>query len=165
VHLGNVACALGAALAAGAPRDKVLGRLSELSVPAHRAARGVSDSGVVVIDDTYNSNPSGARHALELLVTAVPEARRRAVITPGMIELGPAQDAENRAFAAAVVRAGAQLVVVGWTNRRALTAGARDAGGTVVTVATRPAARHWVRAALSAGDGVLWENDLPDHYP
>jgi len=165
VHLGNVACALGAALAAGAPRDKVLGRLAELSVPAHRAARGVSDSGVVVIDDTYNSNPAGARHALNLLIAAVPESRRRAVITPGMIELGPAQEAENRAFAAAVVRAGAQLVVVGWTNRRALTAGARDAGGTVVTVATRPAARHWVRAALSASDGVLWENDLPDHYP
>lgn len=165
VHLGNVACALGAALAAGAPRDKVLGRLSELVVPAHRAATGVSDSGVVVIDDTCNSNPSGARHALDLLVHAIPEPGRRAVITPGMVELGPVQDAENRAFAAAVAGAGAQLVVVGWTNRRALMAGARDGGAEVITVASRPAARHWVRSALSAGDGVLWENDLPDHYP
>jgi UDP-N-acetylmuramoyl-tripeptide--D-alanyl-D-alanine ligase len=165
VHLANAACALGAALAAGAPRDKVLGRLSELTVPAHRAAGCVSDSGVVVIDDTYSSNPAGARHALDLLVDAVPEPRRRVVITPGMVELGPGQDAENREFAAAVARAAAQLVVVGWTNRRALTAGARDAGGTVITVASRPAARHWARSALSAGDGVLWENDLPDHYP
>jgi UDP-N-acetylmuramoyl-tripeptide--D-alanyl-D-alanine ligase len=165
VHLGNVACALAAALAAGAPRDKVVGRLAELSVPAHRAAKGVSDAGVIVIDDTYNSNPSGARHALDLLVTAVPEPGRRAVITPGMVELGPAQDAENRAFAEAVARAGADLVVVGWTNRKALTAGARDGGGAVITTGSRPAARHWVRSALSAGDGVLWENDLPSHYP
>jgi len=163
VHLGNVACALGAALAAGAPPAKVIGRLGELSVPAHRAARGVSNSGLIVIDDTYNSNPSGARHALELLDAAVAEPRRRAVITPGMVELGPGQDEENRSLAAAVAKAGAVLVVVGWTNRRALVAGARD--GEVVTVASRAAARDWVRSALSAGDGVLWENDLPNHYP
>jgi UDP-N-acetylmuramoyl-tripeptide--D-alanyl-D-alanine ligase len=62
-----------------------------------------------------------------------------------------------------VAKAGAVLVVVGWTNRRALVAGARD--GEVVTVASRAAARDWVRSALSAGDGVLWENDLPNHYP
>ena len=163
MHLGNVACALGAALAAGAPPARLIGRLGELSVPAQRAARGVSDSGLIVIDDTYNSNPSGARHALELLDAAVAETHRRAVITPGMVELGPGQDEENRSLAAAVAKAGAVLVVVGWTNRRALVAGARD--GEVVTVASRAAARDWVRSALSAGDGVLWENDLPSHYP
>jgi UDP-N-acetylmuramoyl-tripeptide--D-alanyl-D-alanine ligase len=163
VHLGNVACALAAALAAGAPPARIIGRLGELSVPAHRAAQGVSDSGLIVIDDTYNSNPSGARHALELLDAAVAEPHRRAVITPGMVELGPGQDEENRSLAAAVAKAGAVLVVVGWTNRRALVAGARD--GEVVTVASRAAARDWVRSALSAGDGVLWENDLPNHYP
>jgi UDP-N-acetylmuramoyl-tripeptide--D-alanyl-D-alanine ligase len=163
VHLGNVACALGAALAAGAPAARVISRLGGLSVPAHRAARGVSESGLIVIDDTYNSNPSGARHALELLDAAVAEPHRRAVITPGMVELGPGQDEENRSLAAAVAKAGAVLVVVGWTNRRALVAGARD--GEVVTVASRAAARDWVRSHLAAGDGVLWENDLPNHYP
>jgi UDP-N-acetylmuramoyl-tripeptide--D-alanyl-D-alanine ligase len=163
VHLGNVACALAAAFAAGAPPARVIGRLGELAVPAHRAARGVSDSGLIVIDDTYNSNPSGARHALELLDGAVAEPHRRAVITPGMVELGPGQDEENRSLAAAVAKAGAVLVVVGWTNRRALVAGARD--GEVVTVPSRAAARDWVRSQLSAGDGVLWENDLPNHYP
>ena len=68
-----MACALAAALAAGAPPGKVIGRLGALSVPAHRAAQGVSGSGLIVIDDTYNSNPSGARHALELLDAAVAE--------------------------------------------------------------------------------------------
>ncbi len=55
------------------------------------------------------------------------------------------------------------LVAVGWTNRRALLAGAAD--GEVVRVPSRAAAREWVRSALGAGDGVLWENNLPDHYP
>jgi len=163
LHLGNVGCALAAALALGAPPDQVVTRIGELSVPAHRGAQGLSNSGLVVIDDTYNSNPSGARHALDLLESAVPGPNRRAVVTPGMVELGPAQDEANRAFAAAVARAGAVLVVVGWTNRRALLAGARN--GATVTVPSRAAAREWVRSALTAGDGVLWENDLPNHYP
>jgi UDP-N-acetylmuramoyl-tripeptide--D-alanyl-D-alanine ligase len=80
-----------------------------------------------------------------------------------MVELGPEQDEANRAFAAAVAKADAALVVVGWTNRHALVAGA--AGGEIVTVRSRAAAREWVRSSLTAGDGVLWENDLPSHYP
>jgi hypothetical protein len=32
-------------------------------------------------------------------------------------------------------------------------------------VATREDAVRWVRAQLAAGDVVLYENDLPDHYP
>jgi UDP-N-acetylmuramoyl-tripeptide--D-alanyl-D-alanine ligase len=163
LHLANIACALAAAFAAGAPPGQVVTRLSELSVPAHRAAQGVSSSGLVVIDDTYNSNPSGARHALDLLESAVPGPNRRAVVTPGMVELGPDQDEANRAFAEAVAKADAVLVVVGWTNRRALLAGARN--GETVTAPSRAAAREWVRSALTAGDGVLWENDLPNHYP
>jgi UDP-N-acetylmuramoyl-tripeptide--D-alanyl-D-alanine ligase len=80
-----------------------------------------------------------------------------------MVELGPVQDEANREFAAAVAKADTVLVVVGWTNRRALMAGA--AGGEIVAVDSRSAARNWIRSNLSAGDGVLWENDLPNHYP
>jgi UDP-N-acetylmuramoyl-tripeptide--D-alanyl-D-alanine ligase len=129
----------------------------------------VADSGVVVIDDTYNSNPEGAARALEMLEAATADEAsgdgrsRRAVVTPGMVELGPDQDEANREFAAAVAKADAVLVVVGWTNRRALVAGAKD--GEIVTVGSRSQARDWVRSNLGAGDGVLWENDLPNHYP
>ena len=163
LHLANIACAMAAALAAGVSPDRVVARAGELSAPAHRAVQAVADSGVVVIDDTYNSNPEGAARALEMLESAVGGRNRRAVVTPGMVELGPDQDEANRAFAAAVAKADAVLVVVGWTNRRALVAGA--AGGEIVTVRSRAAAREWVRASLTAGDGVLWENDLPSHYP
>jgi UDP-N-acetylmuramoyl-tripeptide--D-alanyl-D-alanine ligase len=163
LHLGNVACALAAALAAGVPAAQAVARLGDLTAPPHRAVHAVASSGIVVVDDTYNSNPEGAMHALDLLGAAVPSLNRRAVVTPGMVELGSAQDEANRAFAEAVAKAGAVLVVVGWTNRRALLAGAQ--GGEVVTARSRAAAQEWVRSSLAAGDGVLWENDLPNHYP
>jgi UDP-N-acetylmuramoyl-tripeptide--D-alanyl-D-alanine ligase len=61
-------------------------------------------------------------------------------------------------------------VVVGRTNRRALVRGARLASGgggalRLVVVRTRQQATEWVRAHLGPGDVVLYENDLPDHYP
>jgi UDP-N-acetylmuramoyl-tripeptide--D-alanyl-D-alanine ligase len=159
-HPGNLGCAVAAAIAAGATVAHVAGRLGALSTVSHRAAVGTSDSGVVVIDDTFNSNPAGARAAVDRLAQLA--AGRRAVVTPGMVELGAIQDDENETLARAVVESGATLVAVGWTNRSALRRGGGDA---TVLVADRDEARAWVRANLGAGDGVLWENDLPDHYP
>ena len=159
-HPGNLGCAVAAALAYGATSHDVSSRLGSLTQPNHRATVGTNDAGVVVIDDTFNSNPAGAHAAVERLAGLV--GGERAVVTPGMVELGPIQDDENERLARAVVASGATLVVVGWTNRRALVEGG---GSGTVTVPDRDAARTWIRSHLTNGDGVLWENDLPDHYP
>jgi UDP-N-acetylmuramoyl-tripeptide--D-alanyl-D-alanine ligase len=123
---------------------------------------GRSEAGVLIIDDTYNSNPAGARAAVERLVAAVPG--RTVVITPGMVELGRIQAAENRALAAFAAARVSDLIVVGRTNRRALLAGARQGTARVRVVAHRPEAVAWAAANLGEGGGVLYENDLPDHY-
>ena len=62
------------------------------------------------------------------------------------------------------------VFVVGATNRRALLSGLAsapaDGGGPVVrSVERRDRAVPWVRANTTEGDVVLYENDLPDHYP
>lgn len=159
-HPGNVGCAVAAALAYGVSTEHIRSRLPHLTNTAHRASVGLSDAGVVVIDDTYNSNPAGAASAVEALASRV--SGTRAVVTPGIVEFGDEQDAANRRLAETVVRSGAVLVVVGWTNRRSLVVGS---GSAAVLVEDREEARDWVRANLREGDGVLWENDLPDHYP
>jgi UDP-N-acetylmuramoyl-tripeptide--D-alanyl-D-alanine ligase len=160
LHPGNVGCAVAAVLASGIDVRHLGRRLATLSAPSHRSTSEVTDTGLRVIDDTFNSNPSGARAALDALASQA--AGRRAVVTPGMVELGPAQETENAAFARDVVASGAELVVVGWTNRRSLSAGA---GGHATLVPNRKEGAAWVRSNLGAGDAVLWENDLPDHYP
>ena len=55
--------------------------------------------------------------------------------------------------------------MVGHTNARSLVAGARAAGLPVVQVRNRAEAVAWTSENLSPGDAVLYENDLPDHYP
>jgi UDP-N-acetylmuramoyl-tripeptide--D-alanyl-D-alanine ligase len=90
------------------------------------------------------------------------------VVTPGMVELGARQFEENKRFGAAIAAMATDLLIVGRTNRRALRAGAASvaASETAVTlVAHRDHAVEWVREHLGPGDAVLYENDLPDHYP
>jgi UDP-N-acetylmuramoyl-tripeptide--D-alanyl-D-alanine ligase len=93
-------------------------------------------------------------------------SQRLVVVTPGMVELGRRQAEENRTFGAAAALAATDLVVVGRTNRRALVAGSSvPEAARLHLVADREEAVAWVRATLAPGDAVLYENDLPDHYP
>ncbi len=163
-HPGNVACAVAAALACGVPEGMLAGRLAGLPHPDHRASVVTGGNGVLIIDDTYNSNPAGAKAALDLVASLSGPDARSVVVTPGMVELGPRQHDENVAFAKEAAGVADDLVVVGRTNRGALLEGA--GGAVAVTVLDdRDAAVAWVGREVGAGDVVLYENDLPDHYP
>ncbi len=164
----NLGCAVAVALSVGVGADVVATRLATLPTVAHRLELAPTAQGrCAVIDDTYNSNPAGARAALEALARLTPAEGRRVVVTPGMVELGPRQRPENTRFAGDAVRVADNLVIVGRTNRRALLRGAYEAGGEskTVVVDTRDQAVAWVRNRLHEGDVALFENDLPDHYP
>ena len=88
------------------------------------------------------------------------------VVTPGMVELGSLQRRRNEELGRAIVEAGAAtLVVVGATNASALRRGGKGSGTDVISVPTREAGVALVEQRSSAGDVVLFENDLPDHYP
>ena len=163
VQRSNVAVAAALAVQAGVPSDRLAALIEDLETGEHRASVSVTDSGITIIDNTFNSNPAGAKEALATLL-AHSDVGRSVVVTPGMIELGSLQDLENAEFARLVAESGCELVIVGRTNRTALRRGAALVGGIVIEVSNRDAAREWVRLNLSAGDGVLWENDLPDHY-
>ncbi len=163
---GNVACAVGVAIALDAPLDAVAAQLGSLPVAEHRQQVATTRKGVTVIDDTYNANPAGAAAALRLLDSVASERHRRVLVTPGMIELGPLQQEENFRFArAAATEVATDVVIVARTNRAALLDGARGGAAQVRVVDRREQAVDWVRATLGAGDAVLYENDLPDHYP
>ena len=161
----NVACAIGAAIALGLDPAEVAGRVSSLTTVENRLGVARAPSGVTVIDDTFNSNPAGADAALSVL-SGLAVAGRRAVVTPGMVELGPRQAQENEQFGRRAAEVADVVLVVGLTNRRSLLRGIDSAGRAErIVVPTREKAVAWVRANLGADDAVLYENDLPDNYP
>jgi len=87
------------------------------------------------------------------------------LVTPGMVELGFDQQNANRRMAAEAAGVATDVIIVGRTNRKPLLAGTSEGSASVMVVDSRPAAVDWVRKNLSRGDVVLYENDLPDHYP
>ncbi len=162
-HAVNVAVAIGVALALDVAPATL--RLHGLPRAAHRAEVHAG-SGVAVVDDTYNANPVGALAALqEAAALAAERGGPLVVVTPGIVELGPVQRERNAAFAEAVVTAGARLVVVGRTNRAALLEGAARAGGTADIAERREPAVTLATSVAGERGVVLYENDLPDHYP
>lgn len=164
-HPTNLAVAIGLALAAGAEPAQLLGSVRDLPQAPHRAEVAVDANGVTLIDDTYNSNPDGAASAIAAAAELAGPAGAIYTVTPGMIELGREQFTRNAELAAqATASLAMRLVVIGHTNRRALVSGA-TAGDRVELVRDRAAAVALIGARAQPGDVVLYENDLPDHYP
>lgn len=169
VHLqglfaSNVACAVGIAVALDIPTSEIAARLATLPRAEHRQTVQRSAGGLIVIDDTYNSNPSGALSALTALAAAG-NGHRKVVVTPGMVELGSEQIRANEAFGRQAANMATDILIVGRTNRRALRRGAQAGRAQVLVCANRKEAVTWVHDNLGEKDAVLYENDLPDHYP
>lgn len=119
-----------------------------------------------IIDDAFNSNPVGARNAVEILGQF--RSGRRIIITPGMIELGELEEEKNRAFGRQIGEAGLDLVVlVGESRTAAIRAGIDETelpAERVKVVQSLFKAHEVVRTYARAGDVVLYENDLPDSF-
>ncbi len=167
VHPSNAACAVGAALALGDDVALLRPRLSHLPTVAHRLEPLAQDGGSWILDDTYNSNPAGAAEAVRRATSLAARSGGKVhVVTPGMVELGSVQKQRNTELGQVVRGAGAAtLVVIGRTNGSALRKGGTGGGTEIISVATRAAAVALVEQKSRAGDVVLFENDLPDHYP
>ncbi len=119
-----------------------------------------------VIDDAFNSNPVGAKNAVEILSRF--ESGRRIIITPGMIELGELEDKMNYEFGQAIGEAGLDLVIlVGAQKTKAIKKGIASTGfpeEKVKVAGSLFKANDIMKDYAKAGDVILYENDLPDTF-
>ena len=160
--IGHLLAGVAVARSMGRPLGDLAEAISALQPVEHRLQIIEGTGGITVIDDAYNSNPDGAAAALEVLESM--PARRKVVVTPGMIELGEVQAEYNRALGERAATFADTIIVVAEVNRRAITAGAGGGRAEVVTVDSLEEASVRLRDLLGPGDVVLFENDLPDQY-
>lgn len=121
---------------------------------------------VVIIDDSFNSNPSGAKAALDVLSKF---DGIRILVTPGMIELGEKQDELNKAFGAQAAKVCDYIYVVGQVNYNAISEGITsenfDTSNRLFSVSSPEQAVNMARMLQeSSKKFVLLENDLPDNF-
>jgi UDP-N-acetylmuramoyl-tripeptide--D-alanyl-D-alanine ligase len=120
---------------------------------------------ITVIDDSYNANPVGVHNALEVLAEL--DAGARILVTPGLVELGAVEDAENRRYGEHAARVCDHVIVMDAQPGRALREGLRAGGmadDRVHVVRSLAEATAVIGRIATAGDAVLFANDLPDTY-
>jgi len=149
VHPGNVACAVGAAVALGDDPAMLTGRLASLPTVAHRLEPVELPDGSWILDDTYNSNPAGAREAVRRAVALGGRSQGSVhVVTPGMVELGRVQAERNAELAHDVAASGVSTLVVVGRHQRP---GAAP-GSSRCRLDASPRVRHARTGGRPAGD-------------
>ena len=166
-NLLNILASIAVADYLGVPANKQRNAIARLQPVEHRLSMKVSN-GITVLDDAYNSNPQGARMALDVLKNfKVNEGNKRIVITPGFVEMGARQAQANKELGRTIATSCDYAIVVNATNRDAIKSGI-DEGGLAEDKYFLADSLNHAHARLSqilrAGDVVLYENDLPDNF-
>ena len=165
-HITNMVLAFATACALGvAPEDAIIA-LASVPQISHRLEVKRGPNGARMIDDAYNSNPAGFASALRLLDALNRNGGRRVLVTPGMVELGPAHHEEHRKLGLLAGNFADVLLPVAPERIQALTTAyaSSNPNGTIVSCPDFATADAWLRANLGPSDTVLLENDLPDLY-
>ena len=161
----NVTAALAAVHVLGHDLDAAVRAAASLAPVEHRLQRLPATGPLTVIDDSYNANPVGVHNALEVL--AAIGGGKRILVTPGLVELGSVEAAENRRYGEHAAAVCDHVIVVAAAPAAALLEGLR-AGGLaeerIHLVDGLDSATAVLRRLGGPGDVVLFANDLPDTY-
>lgn len=164
-NVTNILAASAAALQCGTAFEDLSAAVERLEPVEHRLQLVPNDNGVVVIDDTYNSNPRGAEAALETLAHF--QGGRRYLVTPGMVELADLQENVHLNFGRQAASVCDMVILIGPRRTEGIATGLGAAGfdrDRVIVTRNLTEATEKLRGLLQRGDAVLFENDLPDNY-
>jgi UDP-N-acetylmuramoyl-tripeptide--D-alanyl-D-alanine ligase len=164
-NVTNILLATAVAVHEGMSLKDVAFRARTLQPPESRLVRRTTPEGITIINDAYSANPAGVVSALKVL--GLHTSGKRALITPGMVELGDLQDAENRKLGELAAEYATDIILVGAAQTAQVKAGLLGAGfptDRLTTVEELREAMARQAANLNAGDAVMFLNDLPDTY-
>ena len=161
-NVQNIVGCAAVAYRMGLTMEQIARGISKLKPVEHRL-QIVSRRPVTVIDDAFNSSPNGAKAALKVLSSF---AGRRIIITPGFVELGDKLDDYHFELGKQIAQSADVAILVGERTKKikeGIETVSTD-GISVKTVESLEKATEYLATISTAGDVVLFENDLPDNY-
>ena len=163
-NVSNVLLAAAVADKLGLTIEQISAGIARVKPIKHRLEILSNDNGVTVIDDSYNSNVSGTKAALNVFNSF---EGRKIVITPGIVELGRIEDRENYLFGkrlAAVVDVAVLIdSPAAYKIRDGLLAEGFPLENIYMAKSLKDGTAFYKKNAKE-GDVVLFENDLPDKF-
>lgn len=164
-NISNLLGAVIIALYLGVDPERVKYAVASIEQVEHRLNIKQTPGGVTIIDDAFNSNPSGSKMAVDVLAHF--RDGKRVIVTPGMIELGEKQYELNKTLGEHIGNNVDVAIVVGQYNHDALTDGIKATDFDLDNLYEADSfneAQKILSSLLSRGDTVLYENDLPDTF-
>lgn len=161
----NIAAASAVACELGVEPEKIKFAVKMLKPVPHRLELKNAANGSFIIDDSYNSNPEGAKAALEVLGKF--DSSNKILITPGIIELGEKEYECNFEFGRLAAGVCDFIILVGPVRTKPIFDGIQAHGYVdekMHIARNLNDALGKMRQLLTDGSVVLFENDLPDNY-
>ncbi|RCW71956.1 UDP-N-acetylmuramoyl-tripeptide--D-alanyl-D-alanine ligase [Saliterribacillus persicus] len=160
----NILAAISLAWELNVPLNKLQLGVKKIQPVKHRMEVRKGFGGLSVIDDSFNSNPTGSRLALEVLKSM---EGYKILVTPGMIELGDKQYEYNKKFGSYAADACDYVILVGEKQTEPIQDGLKEknypADQTYIAKDLNDAIGH-IQAIAKQDAIILLENDLPDTY-
>ncbi|WP_026651531.1 Mur ligase family protein [Butyrivibrio proteoclasticus] len=164
-NVENIVGAIAVANSFGVPLNKLKMAVRRLQSVPHRLEL-VKHGNVSILDDAYNSNPNGAKVALETL--ALFENEVKILVTPGMVELGEKENELNEEFGRQAAAVCDYIILVGEKNSPSIKKGVLEAGFDPEKVFVKSTLNEATALMYEIDAGrekvILLENDLPDNY-
>lgn len=163
-NIGNILGCIAMAIELGLSAEQIEEGVKKIQPVEHRLQMLNNNNGTIVIDDAFNSNPVGAKMAIDVLGKF---KGRKIVITPGMVELGKEEKKENKNFGRHMASVVDIAILVGLKRSEPIVEGLKEGKFdqmNIFVVEDLKAATAKLAEISKVGDVILFENDLPDSY-
>lgn len=164
-NISNILAAAAVALHFGISLKEIKAAIKDIKPIPHRLQLIKNPNRVIIIDDAFNSNPVGARMALDVLKSF--NGGKKILVTPGLVELGKIEYEENKKLGEKAAMVCDYVIVVGKALSKPIIDGLTENGFSsekIKNVQSLDNASQFLQTILKPNDIVLFENDLPDNY-
>ena len=164
-NVSNILAATAVAIECGMTLEEIRAAIANVEPVPHRLQLTASEGSVTIIDDSFNSNPVGAKAALEVLTEI--QGGKKVLVTPGMVELGEREYEENKRLGEHAADVCDLVILVGPRRTTPILDGLKAAqypSQNIIVALNLEEVKQHLATQVQAGDVVLFENDLPDNY-
>lgn len=164
-NIYNILAGVAVAKSLGLSFEEIKVGIEKIEPIPHRLNIINPGTGLIIIDDAFNSNPIGAKAALEVLSQF--KEGRKIIVTPGMVELGAMEEVANREFGENIGKVCDYVILVGENRTKPIYEGLLEVNyneENIFVVKSLKEATGQIQKIAKPKDVVLFENDLPDNY-
>lgn len=164
-NIYNILAGASVAKSLGLTFEEISRGISKIEPIPHRLNIINPGTGIVIIDDAFNSNPIGTKAALDVLSQF--KEGKKIIVTPGMVELGEMEEEANREFGTNIGKVCDYVILVGEKRTKPIYEGLMEVNynpSNIFIVNNLEEASAHIGRLARPKDVVLFENDLPDNY-